>query len=418
MKPIKSLYIIFFLAHTLVSIAQVGINTTNPDNSAALEIKSNTQGVLIPRMTQVQRDAINTPAAGLLIYQNDASAGFYYYNGNTWIPFAGSGNGWELTGNSGTNPSINAIGTSDNQGLSIVTNNTEAIRISSTGYVGMGTSSPTAKLHLNTNTNQTLTILDGLQGNDKVLVSDENGIGVWKSKTLAKTEDNDWFFDNGFNNLHPIYHIGNVKIGSTSPSTYNLHVTNGATSGTKVYLGDSEYILDATNDFEFSHRIIPISGSTPNLGSSTNRWNTTYVGSGGFISTSDARLKTNITTLNIGLKEILHLNPVSFHWKNEKFRNHEVPQNQKELKLGFIAQEIQTVLPEIVKTREWKEYEETPGALVQEEMPVIGVNYNEMIPVLVKAIQEQNNQINTLKEKINHLKSRINLLKKQSMETK
>lgn len=64
--------------------AQVGIGTTTPDASAALDITSTAKGVLIPRMTKIQRDAITSAATGLMIYQTDATVGFYYYNGNRW----------------------------------------------------------------------------------------------------------------------------------------------------------------------------------------------------------------------------------------------------------------------------------------------------------------------------------------------
>lgn len=85
------------LSATVATNAQtnVGINTSTPDASAALDVESTTQGMLIPRMTKVQRDAINmvsgvsTPAAGLLIYQTDDTPGFYFYNGTTWAALNG-----------------------------------------------------------------------------------------------------------------------------------------------------------------------------------------------------------------------------------------------------------------------------------------------------------------------------------------
>ena len=61
-----------------------GIGTTVPNNSAILEMVSTNKGVLVPRMTQLQRDAIASPATGLLIYQTDIIAGFYYYSGTAW----------------------------------------------------------------------------------------------------------------------------------------------------------------------------------------------------------------------------------------------------------------------------------------------------------------------------------------------
>ncbi|MDC0007366.1 fibrobacter succinogenes major paralogous domain-containing protein, partial [Winogradskyella sp.] len=69
---------------TASTYAQVGVGTTTPDNSAALDITSTTKGLLIPRMTADQRDAISSPATGLMIYQTDGTAGFYFYDGTVW----------------------------------------------------------------------------------------------------------------------------------------------------------------------------------------------------------------------------------------------------------------------------------------------------------------------------------------------
>ncbi len=105
----------------------VGIGTTTPNNSAVLDLTSTTKGFLAPRMTQAQRTAIATPANGLVVYQTDNSAGFYYYNGTTWI-YGLNGSGassfaWGLTGNAGTNPTNNFVGTTDNQPLYFKSNN-------------------------------------------------------------------------------------------------------------------------------------------------------------------------------------------------------------------------------------------------------------------------------------------------------
>lgn len=72
----------------------VGINGTGalPDNSAMLDVASTTGGVLIPRMTDAQRTAIVTPATGLLIYQTDVLAGFWYYNGTMWVYLSDNSN--------------------------------------------------------------------------------------------------------------------------------------------------------------------------------------------------------------------------------------------------------------------------------------------------------------------------------------
>jgi len=77
--------------------AQVGINTENPDPSAALEINSTKKGLLIPRMTKAQRDAISSPATGLMIYQTDTLVGLYYYH-NGWVSVSGQASNQNSSG--------------------------------------------------------------------------------------------------------------------------------------------------------------------------------------------------------------------------------------------------------------------------------------------------------------------------------
>ncbi len=89
--------------------AQTVLITDNPDlnhghPSATLDIVSETGGLLIPRMTEIMRQSIMEPATGLLVYQTDAEAGFYY-NGGTpqqpqWKPLGAGGSNGETTGNS------------------------------------------------------------------------------------------------------------------------------------------------------------------------------------------------------------------------------------------------------------------------------------------------------------------------------
>lgn len=67
-----------------MSFAQVGINIDVPDSSAVLQLESTTRGFLPPRLTSVQRDAIGSPATGLLIFNTDDSL-VQYYNGRCWL---------------------------------------------------------------------------------------------------------------------------------------------------------------------------------------------------------------------------------------------------------------------------------------------------------------------------------------------
>jgi hypothetical protein len=82
----KNLFL--FLAPLLVSLASlgqnVGIGTDSPHPSAALEITDSSRGILIPRMTMAQRNAIQNPAEGLMIYQTDSTKGYWYWDGVEW----------------------------------------------------------------------------------------------------------------------------------------------------------------------------------------------------------------------------------------------------------------------------------------------------------------------------------------------
>jgi trimeric autotransporter adhesin len=134
-NPMKNFLLFLFLALWIDVHAQVAISNDGslPDNSAMLDVKSTDKGILIPRMTMAQRNAIASPATGLMIYQTDNSPGFYYNSGTSGSPawlIAGTGSGWGLTGNSGTNPAANFIGTSDNQDVIFKRNNIIA------GYIG------------------------------------------------------------------------------------------------------------------------------------------------------------------------------------------------------------------------------------------------------------------------------------------
>jgi hypothetical protein len=80
----KKITYLFFLFVTTISLSQIGIGTTSPDASSALDLSSINSGLLIPRMIESERVGITNPATGLMVYQTDATSGFYYYDGATW----------------------------------------------------------------------------------------------------------------------------------------------------------------------------------------------------------------------------------------------------------------------------------------------------------------------------------------------
>jgi hypothetical protein len=102
----------------------VGIGSPTDDASALLNLTSTTKGVLFPRMTQAQRLAIGSPTDGLLVYQSDntpgSPQGFYGRIFGQWVALPG----WSLTGNAGTDPTNNYLGTNDARDLSLRTNST------------------------------------------------------------------------------------------------------------------------------------------------------------------------------------------------------------------------------------------------------------------------------------------------------
>ena len=84
------LFVLLFSASAIQ--AQVGIGTTNPNASSALDISSTTKGLLTPRMTTTQRNAIVAPAESLLVFDTTVDA-FYFYDTttNAWVKLANEG---------------------------------------------------------------------------------------------------------------------------------------------------------------------------------------------------------------------------------------------------------------------------------------------------------------------------------------
>jgi hypothetical protein len=110
-KMMKQIIILLVYLLPISTYAQTGIGTTTPDASAALDITSTTTGLLIPRMTAAQRDAITSPAQGLIIFCIDCAAG----EGELQIKLTSS---WvNLKGGVGVNDPLPEIGQSYQGGI-------------------------------------------------------------------------------------------------------------------------------------------------------------------------------------------------------------------------------------------------------------------------------------------------------------
>jgi FtsZ-binding cell division protein ZapB len=117
----------------------VGIGTATPDPSARLHISDNARGLLIPNVALTATNVaapITNPATSLLVYNTDPAGagatavtpGFYYWYVNRWVRLLGGGEAWLLTGNAGTNPADNFLGTLDNNPLRIQVNNQQTFQ--------------------------------------------------------------------------------------------------------------------------------------------------------------------------------------------------------------------------------------------------------------------------------------------------
>ncbi|HSR39943.1 MAG TPA: hypothetical protein VLL95_13600 [Phnomibacter sp.] len=90
MKHLIYLLTLINIGSSLQAQNNIGIGTQAPHNSSVLDISSTTRGLLAPRMTTAQRNAIASPAKGLLVYDTDLN-GLYHYNGSAWASIAGGG---------------------------------------------------------------------------------------------------------------------------------------------------------------------------------------------------------------------------------------------------------------------------------------------------------------------------------------
>lgn len=236
-------------------------------------------------------------------------------------------------------------------------NNTERMRLTPAGNLGIGTNNPLQKLHVS-----------GPAGLTAVRIANTSGVGANSNVAL------DFFRNTAVNTDWRIYNIGaNLTIGNSADD------------------------LTTVNDlYQFQGvRFMPMDDATLNLGQAANRWNTLFA-SNGTINTSDAREKKNIQNLNYGLNVLLQLRPVSFEWKKD---------DGSGTKLGLIAQELQQIVPEVVRDWDWQEDEQ--GNRTKVASPILGVYYSDLIPVLIKSIQEQQQIIKEQNNELVKLKAQL-----------
>jgi hypothetical protein len=262
------------------------------------------------------------------------------------------------------------IATTNANPLAFLINSSEQMRLTSTG-LGIGTSSPDANLTVN----GAASFAAGSAAAPSIARAGDLNTGIFfpAADTIA-------FAEGGVESAR-IDSSGNLLVGATSSA-------NNSDDGIKLVAGTDP-------------RISVVGAATTNAFSTYELYSTGaaayrfYVGYGGTIfatsttisAISDQRLKENIQDLDVGLNAVMALKPRKFDWKAGK---------GKDIKddRGFIAQEFEQVFPDLID--EWKD--QAPEG----EEPYKAVRAD-LIPVLVKAMQEQQAIINQLKARIEAL---------------
>ncbi|RMG59870.1 MAG: tail fiber domain-containing protein, partial [Bacteroidetes bacterium] len=223
-------------------------------------------------------------------------------------------------------------------------------------------------------------------GGDKFLISPNNGSG---------------------NSEFVIESTGQIGMGTTAPSDRlqvdadagedALRVRVGGITRLRVHDNGGVSVganaasptagLRVTGESRFDSDIYPGIDNALDLGLPTKRWDNVWA-TNGVIQTSDRRLKTDISPSPYGLTAVMALQAVTFRWRD---------QPQGPTKVGLIAQEVQAVVPEVVQD---------PGPEAY-----LGVNYAELAPVLIQAIQEQQAQIEAQSAQIQAQQAEIDQLK-------
>jgi hypothetical protein len=261
------------------------------------------------------------------------------------------------TGNGGL------ISTGDDSGiLNIQTNETTAITVDASQNVGIGTASPSQKLEVATAAGGTI----GLRY-----------IGNSGYATVGTDGSNNILFSIGNppTERMRINSSGNVLVGKTTTSETTVGF-NINTLGSAISSGTDNYWV-AYNTSASAYRFYVSPAGT------INATNTSIT------AISDLSLKENIRDLETGLAQVMALKPRRFDWKEE------TKIDQKNV-AGFIAQELEQVLPELVYEYQYNATETKKS-----------IKMGDILPTLVKAIQELKAINDTQAETINALTARV-----------
>jgi len=221
-------------------------------------------------------------------------------------------------------------------------------------------------------------------GPQKFLTADAtSGICSWQTVVVPTVPADNTAFTNGANYVTASVVNGYLTV-STAASTY-APLSGAAFTGSISTSGN----FAATGGINAGQLISGSSASfssTVATGALTVTGSITATGDITAFSTSDARLKTNVETINNALDKVASLRGITYSWNEmglSSFDVEPVPPYLMDREVGLIAQEVQEVLPEVVVTR-------TNGYLA--------MRYERVVPLLVEAIKELRQQVNELRK--------------------
>lgn len=216
--------------------------------------------------------------------------------------------------------------------------------------------------------------------------------------------------------------------GSNYTKDFVWGAHNGSSGGTGIALGSIEYVVDGTDElFYEGSAFSPMNDLSADLGAdpfsgTPRRWDDVYADDFTNVTPfapddsnpteSGFRANKEAYSITKGLDEIMQLKPISYLGGATEMNGRKLALEERDVKLGFFTSDLLKIIPEAVKTKDWVSLDESgKKTLVYKEQPT-GVMYNQLIPVTIKAIQEQQEQIQSLKTTVEELKKQNQLLMK------
>jgi trimeric autotransporter adhesin len=386
--------------NTFPSTGSAGIGTTSPVTSSILEMVSTSQGMLTPRMTKVQRDAIYKPVTGLLIYQTNNTPGFYYYTGSAWTAVTPKAKGWSLTGNNGTNPATNFIGTNDAVDFVARTNNVERMRITSAGNMGIGTITAFGQFTVAATTNSLTrgiwtaqysttnggAVIGGRRSRGTELSPLAVGSGDYGGGFISQNYDGSNYLING--NIG--YRITGAVTGGTIPGEWYFAAST-ATDNDPYVNGTVRMVVQSTGN-------VGIGTTSPTHLLQLNADDAAKPSTSTWTISSDARLKTNISDFEEGLDAVKKIHPVWFEYNGKAG----LPKGIRSV--GILAEEMQKVAPYMIGKYK---YSDSIGNTTE----YLDYNANALFYILVNSVKELSAKNDQLKTTISSQQGQMDELK-------